>query len=76
VKNSTTNLSKKPFLRIALLDGELLAGVPTWLFRKALIRLSANGVPYGGGFLDLAASQSNGVEDEIEGVDDGGVEIL
>jgi hypothetical protein len=40
------------------------------------MRLSTNGVPYGGGFLDLAASQSKGVEDEIDGVDEGGVEIL
>ena len=45
-------------------------------FLSAWRRLSINGVPYGGGFLSLAASQSNGVEEEIEGVDDGGVEML
>ena len=66
----------KPFFRIALFGGVPFTGVPTWLFRKALIRLSTNGVPYGGGFLDLAASQSKGVEDEIDGVAEGGVEIL
>jgi len=62
---------------IARLDGVDLLGVgPPPPFLSALRRLSTKGVPYGGGFLSLAASQSKGVEEEIEGVDDGGVEIL
>lgn len=37
-------------------------------FRKARARLAANGVAYGGGFRDLAASQSNGVDAESDGL--------
>ena len=55
---------------------DLLGVGPPPPFLSALRRLSTKGVPYGGGFLSLTASQSKGVEEEIEGVDDGGVEIL
>jgi len=40
------------------------------LFR-VFIRLSDNGLAYGAGFLDRAASQSNGVDDDMEGVSAG-----
>lgn len=53
-----------------------MLGVGTPPFLSAWRRLSTNGVPYGGGFLSLAASQSKGVEEDIDGVADGGVEIL
>jgi len=58
------------------LVGVDLLGVAPPPFLRAWRRLSTKGEPYGGGFLCLAASQSKGVEEEIEGVDDGGVEIV
>lgn len=61
------------FLTIRLVGVDLL-GVEPPPFFNAWRRLSVNGVPYGGGFLSLAASQSNGTEEDIEGVADGGVE--
>jgi hypothetical protein len=63
------------FLTVRLVGVDLFGVVPP-LFLRAWRRLSTNGEPYGGGFLSLAASQSKGVEEEIEGVADGGVEIL
>lgn len=61
-----TDLSNKPFLRIIALLG-VPVEVPI-LFRP--VRLPC-GVPYGGGLMDRAASQSKGVEEDIEGVDEG-----
>jgi hypothetical protein len=67
-----THFSIKPLLRTTRFAGVLLFDP----LRKAWRRLSTIGVEYGGGFLDLAASQSKGVEEEILGVAEGGVEIL
>jgi len=64
------------FLTTRLVGVDLLGDGSPPFFLNAWSRLSTNGEPYGGGFLSLAASQSKGVEEEIEGVDDGGVEIL
>lgn len=63
------------FLTVRFVGVDLL-GVEPPPFFSAWRRLSTNGVPNGGGFLSLAASQSKGVEEEMEGVADGGVEIL
>jgi len=62
------------FLTVRFVGVDLLGVGPPFL--SAWRRLSTNGVPYGGGFLNLAASQSKGVEEEIEGVNEGGVEIV
>lgn len=64
------------FLTIRLLGVDLLGVGPPPPFLSAWRRLSTNGVPYGGGFLSFAASQSKGVEEEMDGVADGGVEML
>jgi len=64
------------FFLTARLVGVDLLGVGPPPFLRAWRRLSTKGVPYGAGFLCLAASQSKGVEEEMEGVDDGGVEIV
>lgn len=59
-----------------LVGVDLLGVGPPPRFLSVWRRLSTNGEAYGGGFLSLAASQSKGVEEEIEGVDDGGVDML
>ena len=64
------------FLTVRLVGVDLVGVVPPPPFLNAWRRLSTNGEPYGGGFLSLAASQSKGVEEEMEGVADGGVEIV
>jgi hypothetical protein len=57
-----------PFLRTTALLG--VPPEPPTLFRPCL-RFPCNGDPYGGGFIDLAASQSNGVDEDIDGVAEG-----
>lgn len=47
--------------------GDLVAGVPTSLCRRPRTRLFARGVAYGGGLYDFAASQSKGVDADIDG---------
>jgi len=64
------------FLTVRFVGVDLLGVGPPPPFLSAWRRLSTKGVPYGGGFLSRAASQSKGVEEEIEGVADGGAEIL
>jgi hypothetical protein len=64
--NKVANFCKKPFLRItALRVFEEVAVAVLFLGRDL------RGVEYGGGPLARAASQSNGIEDDIEGVSAG-----
>lgn len=68
-------LSTRVFFRTALSllllgvpkPGDPGIGVPTSLCRRPRTRLLARGVAYGGGLYDFAASQSKGVDAEIDG---------
>jgi len=53
-----------PFFRMTLL------GVAMPVLMR-VFRFPPNGLPYGGGLLERAASQSKGIEEEMEGVADG-----
>lgn len=59
--------SVNPFFRMTLFG--VAIPVPTVLMR--VFRFPLKGVPYGGGLIERAASQSKGIEEEMEGVADG-----